>query len=121
MVTSCREKYRRRCSHDNMEVGGHRKIGQTLRWSDAIRKCMKEKQVKLEEAHDRITWRLKTRCADPKINREKGEEEEVRSAPTPNREKAEEEEVRSAPTPNREKAKEEEEVMSAQSIKPITF
>ena len=44
-----------------MEVGGHRKIGRPkLRWSDVIRKDMKEKQVKIEEAQDRRTWRLKT-------------------------------------------------------------
>ena len=34
-----------------MEVGGQRKIGRPkLRWSDAIRKAMKEKQVKMAEA-----------------------------------------------------------------------
>ena len=50
-----------------MVVGGHRKIGRPkLRWSDVIRKDMKEKRVKIEEAQDRRTWRLKTRCADPK-------------------------------------------------------
>ncbi len=44
-----------------MEVGGHRKIGRPkLKWSDVIRKDMKEKQVKIEEAQDRRTWRLKT-------------------------------------------------------------
>ena len=44
-----------------MEVGGHRKIGRPkLRWSDVIRKDMKEKQVKIEEAQDRRTWTLKT-------------------------------------------------------------
>ena len=49
-----------------MEVGGHRKIGRPkLRWSDVTRKDMKEKGVKIEEAQDRRTWRLKTRCADP--------------------------------------------------------
>ena len=53
-----------------MEVGGHRKIGRLdiLRWSDVIRirKYMKEKQVKIEEAQDRKTWRLKIQSADPK-------------------------------------------------------
>ena len=49
-----------------MEVGGHRKIGiSKLRWSDVIRKVMKEKQVKIE-AQDRRTRRSKTRCGDPK-------------------------------------------------------
>ena len=44
-----------------MEVGGHRKIGRPkVRWSDVIRKDMKEKRVKIEEAQDRRTWRLKT-------------------------------------------------------------
>ena len=37
-----------------MEVGGHRKIGRPkLRWSDVVRKYMKGKQVKIEEAQDR--------------------------------------------------------------------
>ena len=50
-----------------MEVGGHRKIERSkLRWSDDIRKDMKEKQVKIEEAQDRRKWRLKTQCTDPK-------------------------------------------------------
>ena len=50
-----------------MEVGGHRKIGRPkLKWSDAIRTDPKKKQVKTEEAQDRRTWILKTRCADPK-------------------------------------------------------
>ena len=45
----------------NMEVGGHRKIGRPkLRWSDVIRKDTKEKQVKVEEAQNWKTWRLKT-------------------------------------------------------------
>ena len=51
-----------------MEVVGRSK----LRWSDVIRKDMKEKQVKMEEAQYRITWSLKL------------------DAPTPNRENAEE-------------------------------
>ena len=37
-----------------------------LRWIDVRRKDMKEKQVKIEGAQNRRTWRLKTRCADPK-------------------------------------------------------
>ena len=50
-----------------MEVGGHRKTGRPkLRWSDVIRKDMNEKGVTIEEAQDWRTWRLKTRCADPK-------------------------------------------------------
>ena len=61
MVRSCGEKDRERCSTDNMEVGGHRQIGRpTLRWRDVIRKDMKKKQVKIEEAQDWTTWRLKT-------------------------------------------------------------
>ena len=49
------------------EVGGHRQIGRPkLRWSDVIRKVMTKKGVKIEEAHDWRTWRLKTSCADPK-------------------------------------------------------
>ena len=37
-----------------MEEGEHRQIGRPkLRWSDVIRKDMKEKQVKIEEAQDR--------------------------------------------------------------------
>ena len=48
-----------------MGVGEHQKIGRPkLRWSDVIRKDMKEKQVKIEEAQDRRTWRLKTLCAN---------------------------------------------------------
>ena len=50
-----------------MEVSGDRKIARPKqRWSDVIRKYMKEKQVKMEEAQERRTWRLKTCCADPK-------------------------------------------------------
>ena len=49
MVRTCGEKDRRRYSNENMEVGGHRKIGRPkLRWSDVIRKDMKEKQVRIE-------------------------------------------------------------------------
>ena len=44
-----------------MEVGGHRKIGRPkLRWSDVIGKYKNEKGVKIEEAQDRRTRRLKT-------------------------------------------------------------
>ena len=58
-----------------MELAGYRKIRRPkLMWSDVIRKYMKEKQVKIEEAQYRGMWRLKTRCADPKFNREKAEE-----------------------------------------------
>ena len=36
-----------------MEVGGHRKMGRPrLRWSDVIRKDMKEKGIKIEEAQE---------------------------------------------------------------------
>ena len=53
-----------------MEVGGHLKTGRSkLRWSDVIRKDMKEKGVKIEEAQERRMWRLKTRRADPKGQR----------------------------------------------------
>ena len=48
---------------ENKEDGsrGHRKIGRPkLRWSDVRRKDMKEKQVKIEEAQDRRTLRIKT-------------------------------------------------------------
>ena len=49
-----------------MEVDAHWKIRRPkLRWTDVIRKDMKEKRVEIEEAHDRRTWRLKTRCAEP--------------------------------------------------------
>ena len=47
-------------------MGGYGKTGRPkLRWTDVIKKDMKEKQVKIEE-QDQRTWRLKTRCADPK-------------------------------------------------------
>ena len=40
-----------------MDVGGHRKMGRPrLRGSDIIRKDMKEKGVKIEEAQDPRTW-----------------------------------------------------------------
>ena len=49
------------------EVGGHRKMGRPkLRWSDVMWKYTKEKGVKIEVAHDQITWKMKTRCADLK-------------------------------------------------------
>ena len=42
----------------NVEVGGHRNIGRPkMRWSEVIRKLMKEKGVKIGEAHVRRTWR----------------------------------------------------------------
>ena len=48
-----------------MEMSGHRNIGRPkLRWSDDIRKDMKEKGV--EEAQDQWKCRLKNRSADPK-------------------------------------------------------
>ena len=65
MVVPCGEKDWRRCrpNNENMEVDGHRKIGRPKpRWSDVIRRDMKEKGVKIEEAQDRRTW--KTRYAD---------------------------------------------------------
>ena len=44
-----------------MEVGEHRKLRRPkLRLSDVVRKYMREKGVKIEEAQDRRTWRLKT-------------------------------------------------------------
>ena len=44
-----------------MGVSGQRKIGRPkLRWSDVMRKDMKEKGVKIEEAQDRRTQRMKT-------------------------------------------------------------
>ena len=50
-----------------MEVGGYRNIGRLkLRWSDVIRKYMKEKGVNIEEEEDRRNWILKTPRADPK-------------------------------------------------------
>ena len=61
--------WRERCSNENMEAGGQRKIGRPkLRWYAVTRKDMKEKGVQREEAQDRRTWRLKT-------NRENAEEE----------------------------------------------
>ena len=51
-----------------MEVCGHRNIGRLkLRESEVIRKDMRDK--KIEKAQDRKTWRLKTRCADPRSRR----------------------------------------------------
>ena len=41
-----------------MKVDGYRTIGRPrLWWNDAIRKYMKGKQVKIEEAQDRRTWK----------------------------------------------------------------
>ena len=49
---------------------GHRKAGRPkLRWSDVIRKGMKEKGVKIEEVQDRRTLRLKTQGANPKYGK----------------------------------------------------
>ena len=46
------------------EASRHRKIGRRkLKWSDVSRKGMKEKQVKIETAQERRTWKLETRCA----------------------------------------------------------
>ena len=59
----CENKYRR-CNNESMESGWTLKDRKTE--TDVIRKDMKEKQVKIHEAQDRRTWRLKTRCADPK-------------------------------------------------------
>ena len=39
------------------------------RWNDDIRKYMKEKQVKIEEAQERRTRGLKTRCDAPKYGK----------------------------------------------------
>ena len=62
MVRTAGEKDRGRCSNENMEVSGQRKIGiPKLRWSDVIRKDTKEKGVKREEEQHRRTWRMKTR------------------------------------------------------------
>ena len=61
-------------SNENMEVGGHRKIGSSkLVWSDVIRKNMTKKQIKIEEAQDRRIWRMKTYTPTP--NRETEEED----------------------------------------------
>ena len=51
----------------------HRKIGRPkLRWSDVLRKDVKEKQVKIEEAQDWRTWEWETRGIDHKYrNRQK--------------------------------------------------
>ena len=69
-----------RPSAENVEVGGHQKIGRPkLRWSDVIRKYTNEKRVK-KEAHDRITWRLKTRFAEPKIGKRPKQKEFSTSA-----------------------------------------
>ena len=58
-----------------MELCGHRKIGRLkLRRNDHIRTCKKEKQVKIEEAQDRRTLRLKTRAPTPTRENAEGEE-----------------------------------------------
>ena len=50
-----------------LEVGGHRNIGKPkLRYYYVIRKYMKEKQLKIEEAQDWRAWIMNTRCANPK-------------------------------------------------------
>ena len=57
-----------------MEVSGHRMIGRPkLRWSDVIRKYMKEKGVKTEKhkTGERGDWKLFV----PTPNRETAEEE----------------------------------------------
>ena len=65
----------------NIEVCGHRNIGRPKqRWSDVIRNHMEEKGVQREEAHDRITWRLETRCVDPKIKKIPNKKKMARSA-----------------------------------------
>ena len=59
-VMPCGEKERGRCSNENLDVSGHRKMARPkLRWSDDIRKDMKEKGAQITEAQDRRTWRLK--------------------------------------------------------------
>ena len=74
MVRPCGEKDRRRCSNENMEVGGHRKIGRPkLRWSDVTGKDTKENGVQRKAAQDRRTWRMET---GPQIG--KGQTEEDR-------------------------------------------
>ena len=67
--------WRERCSNENMYGGSEcRKLGRPkLKWSDVIRKDMKEKQVKKKKHKTRESGDLKL------------------DAPTPNREKAEEE------------------------------
>ena len=48
-------------------MDGHRNIGRpNQRWSDVIRKYIKEKGVKIEEGQDRRTWRLEMRCSETK-------------------------------------------------------
>ena len=49
-----------RGSNKNMGVGGHRQIERPKLWNCVIRKDMKEKQVNIEEAQGRRTWRMKT-------------------------------------------------------------
>ena len=50
----------RHSTNESPNSGGQQKRGKFLMWSNVIRKYMKEKQVKTEEAQDRRTWRLKT-------------------------------------------------------------
>ena len=78
-------------SNENMDVGGHRKIGRPkLRWSDVIRKYMKDKQLKIEDAQYRRTCRLTIRCPTP--NMEKAVEEEEEEEEEEGEEEEEEEE-----------------------------
>ena len=59
-----------------MEMCGHRRIRRPNRVDRYIlRKDIKEKGVKIEEAQYQSTWRLKAPCADP--NKGKAEEEET--------------------------------------------
>ena len=58
-------------SNEKTEVIGHQKIGRP-KLSDAIRKDMKEKQVKIEEVQNRRTWTLKTLYANPKLGEGRG-------------------------------------------------
>ena len=51
MVRTCGEKDRARRSDENMEVGGHRKIGRPkLRWSDVIQKTQRRRKYR-EKKH----------------------------------------------------------------------
>ena len=59
MVKPCGEKDWRRCSNEDMEVGGHRNIGrQRLRWNDVVRKHMKEKRWKKHKTGECGDWKL---------------------------------------------------------------
>ena len=64
MVRPCGEKHAGICCNENKEDGSVWTL--KLGWSDGTRKDLNEKGVKIEEAQDRRTWRLKTRCAKPK-------------------------------------------------------